>query len=232
MATSSIDLGILTSRKRKRSTASSSFFLLLFVNAKCTVHDPNGKRIELSQLPTNQVEYKSTTDTLECLTEESCRHWIITGCAAVYCRDRHACQGTQFIGNDGIACWGPAACEHARFRQAKDISCGAGFADTCRNVVIDETDAQVLCYGPGACVTPLGQVPMLVNVGAQGHVRCASGADDGVSCQNLLVGVRHGSRACIEVDHGERASPPPNGCSVICTDDQDCDTRSIKFRVQ
>ncbi|KAL7571677.1 hypothetical protein ACA910_011206 [Epithemia clementina (nom. ined.)] len=125
--------------------------------AACTIRDQLGRKLvmryESGELPYG-VNYQFATDTLKCLDAHSCQGWTIAGCTAVHCREYHACHGTTFLmHNQGVACWGPAACQGAQFAWAHDITCGAGYRQACTGMHIQHIDGQLWCYGPLSCVS-------------------------------------------------------------------------------
>lgn len=177
------------------------------------------------------IDYNLRTDTLKCRTAQACQNWTISGCTAVYCREYQACRNVQFLaGNMAIACWGRGACYGASFKYAHDVSCGAGYAQSCANAVI-QTNDQLWCYGPQACVNPppssstTTTTTTTARVGPKGTVRCANGNGEW-SCQNMIVEVSHGRRACFGTEQD------PQQCAVLCATEYDCDQSTIQFRIQ
>lgn len=194
------------------------------VHATCVVKDASGQQIELEMLP-DGVDYSDAHDRLRCMGANSCSGFEISDCNVVQCRNKDACQGATMINNKGIACQEEGACRSAHLSKSENVVCGLQALNTCERATI-ETETVILCFGPFSCANKDANSFMTVNVGAKGFLRCGSG-DGQLSCQNMVVEINHGKRACIAESMKEKRD-----CAVVCEGKSECDEKSIKFRVR
>lgn len=196
----------------------------LLVDAKCKIHDENGKVVSLNALPPG-VFYDAPYDRFRCQGPSSCRGWSIAHCFVAQCNAKYSCYDAQLIENQGINCRGFAACQEAHLFHSHNVVCGMEAINACTKSII-ESDTMVLCWGPFACVSDYEE-RILFKVGAKGFVRCNKGNGD-MSCQHMDVEINHGHRACI-ADNIEDESQ--QHCAVVCEGSRECDKDTIKFIV-
>lgn len=196
-------------------------------HSKCSVKDSKGEPIVLNVLPPG-VRYFPSMDLLQCINPNSCHKWKISDCTEVECKNSRSCKGAQLINNQHVLCSLDESCEEAKFVTAHKVTCGAGRVmskrNFCENAVI-ESDQLVTCKGPGGCQSEHTN-QIIVRVGAHGHVYCGNLNNRDVTCQNMVIEILHGDRACYD-DNGDL----PRRCAVVCANDWDCDKSSIQFRV-
>lgn len=200
---------------------------VVMVQGTCAVKDRHGENLQTSVLPYG-VNYYSQLDKLECIGKHSCREWKITGCTEVECSNNYACQDAQLIDNQEVSCLAESSCLDAHFYKAHLITCGGLQEDShnyCASAVV-QTDAKLLCAGPGACVSDYEHRMTVIVVGEQGQVRCGNLQSEELSCQHMVIEIPHGRQACFQKYGGLN-----RGCAVLCVNDWDCDEESIQFRV-
>ncbi|KAL7561019.1 hypothetical protein ACA910_000102 [Epithemia clementina (nom. ined.)] len=213
--------------------------MILMAHALCQVQDHTGQVIELdppADLP-KDVNYNPSVDRLECFPN-GCFAWTVTDCFAVHCVGSRACKDALLFNNGGVNCRGVAACEGAQLQDIPTIVCVG--EDTVLNVCHGarlEATAQVICLGPNACGSPeiyLKDPTDIVLRGPDAVVRCGGGQGK-PSCQNLMIHIHHGRRACLTLP-ADRLTPEEleeqRHCAVICDNGTtECDPETIEFKV-
>ncbi|KAL7561020.1 hypothetical protein ACA910_000103 [Epithemia clementina (nom. ined.)] len=145
---------------------------------------------------------------VECVGEKSCQDATFWGDGTVQCRGPAACQDAWMQQlQTSVLCVGSSAedvvDQNDNNNHNNDKSKHFNLVPACHRATM-QTDQEVLCLGPNACGTILrtydeasfleGEATVL-QLGAVGRVHCAGGHGQ-PSCQNLIVQINHGRRAC------------------------------------
>ncbi|KAL7571699.1 hypothetical protein ACA910_011224 [Epithemia clementina (nom. ined.)] len=200
----------------------------IVVQAKCLVKNQVGEIQDLDHLHYG-VNYFSNSDSLECVTPNSCRNYTVEGCYEIDCKRERACQDAIFVDNARVKCSAEDACHHLQVTNGHEIICGGQLWMTnfC-TVATLESDATIHCVGPNSCVGLDIDHLVVFRVGAKGKVDCRNlNNKNEMSCQNIMVEVSSMRRACfghLGDDH--------NDCAVFCHLPHDCDEGSIHFSLR
>ncbi|KAL7561014.1 hypothetical protein ACA910_018568 [Epithemia clementina (nom. ined.)] len=212
------------------------------VMATCNVQDHTGEPVLLhdpSVLP-KSITYNPSNDRLECFPN-GCRSWTINNCLSVYCVGSKSCEDAILaeIGIGGLNCRGAAACQGVELTAIPTIVCVGDphVTNVCHGARLEAT-TQIICVGPHACGSPdtLTQGPTDVYLlRDETVVRCGGGKGKTTVCQNLIIHITHGRRACFTVP-AEQLTPEEREeqkhCAVICDNrETDCDPDTIHFQV-
>ncbi|KAL7569703.1 hypothetical protein ACA910_018570 [Epithemia clementina (nom. ined.)] len=190
------------------------------------------------KLPSQKVTYNPRHDRFECLADGACRNWNVAYCVALHCVGPQACEDAIVSDVGTVKCRGVAACQGAEFLAVGTAMCFGEWnvTNVCHGARLESTQ-QVLCLGPNACGSPdmTRDGPTDIKLwGPNAVVRCGLGKGD-KACQNLIIYVHHGRRACFS-QPGEQLTPSEREaqkhCAVLCDQPEtDCDPETIHFQV-